>query len=114
VSLPDDYRSRAQLQRGIANELLGEADILTNPTKFVSAIVGQVNATVLEGLADAMDYLRLANVEKPEAEHQFARHRKLSEHNNAIRRAAALGDWAAFDRLVGESTPKDSEPPGGN
>jgi hypothetical protein len=97
MTLPETYRQRAKEQRDAANGLIDEPDILSNATKLISAIVGHVNASVMESLADVMDYQRgAAGVDSATAK----RH-AIIQRNEAIRLAAARGDWSEFDRLAG-------------
>jgi hypothetical protein len=61
----------------------------------VMAIVGKVGAMVLEGDADILDAMWAQTVLDPLME----KRRALMEKNDAIRRAAATGDWSGFDKL---------------
>ena len=97
MTLPDDFRARAKIQRDLANQLLTETDVLTNPTKLVSSIVGQINATVLETQADMMDFMRLTAAQDAAIGQRSALIAKM----NSARMAAARGDWDEFDRLSG-------------
>ncbi len=99
MSLADDYRERAKAQRELANKLVLEPDVLKNATKFVASIVGQVNATVLEGLADTMDYLKASSAQ----DKVLGQRQILMQRMNAARLAAARGDWDEFDRLASGS-----------
>lgn len=103
--LAEDFRARAKAQREAANTLLGAADLKSNAEKQIAATVGQVNATLLEALADVLDYQKAADRLSPLA----ARRQTILEKNNAVRIAAARGQWEEFDRLTGIAA---SEPTG--
>jgi hypothetical protein len=96
-----ELHRRASDQRAAAAVMLESVDLGTEPKKQVTAIVGFCTANVLDALADVLDYLR----ESPGLDAKMAERRKIMERNDAIRRAAAKGDWAEFDRLVGDSGP---------
>ena len=98
ATLSESFRQHAVEQRKASNVLM-EA----NPTlgqisteKLVASIVGQVNANALETMADALDYLQ----KTAGSDGLLDRRRKILERNDAIRTAAAKGDWNEFDKLV--------------
>jgi hypothetical protein len=98
MTLADDFRSRAEEQRESAHSLLGAVDIETSASKRITAVVGFVNASTLEALADLADYLR----QGVQLTRLSDRQRKALEKNDAIRIAAATGDWNRFDELISE------------
>lgn len=109
-----EFRNRARQQREAANVLLAGSEILTDPKKQVAATVGHVASHLFDALADLVEYQQ-ADLE---GDTMASRRRAILERNNAIRKAAARGDWNEFDRLTG-ITPGDSadsggSPPGGN
>lgn len=111
MSLADSFRSRAKQQRDLANELITtqplirqDADGKFDAQNLVTAIVGHLNATILETNADAMDYLRVTTGE----DSLISRRKRIMERNDAIRTAAARGDWEEFDRLAAGDDPAGS------
>lgn len=94
--LAESFRQRAAEQRAIANALLEEADVMSKATKLVPAIVGHVNATMLEALADMVDYQQT----KPVLDEAMERRKAILQRNNEMRLAAANGDWQRFDELA--------------
>ena len=114
MNLSTDFRERAEQQRAAATVVLESTEFDRNPRKQAAAIVGQVNATVFDALADMVDYLR--NCEK--IDDVAARRRAILERNDAIRRAAAVGNWDEFDKLTGVtgdgSSSSDAQDGGGS
>ncbi len=102
MSLADDFRARAkdQAEASAAIFALPDADFAASPKKQALAIIGQVNATTLRTVADAMDYLS-RTIGSDSVTARLAA--KLAE-NNAIRSAAAKGDWDEFNRIVTTGT----------
>lgn len=104
AGLPDDYRARAKEQVAASAALFEEGDFDSNAKKQALAIIGQVNATVLTGLADVMDYLR----QTTGADSAMARRKLILEKNDEIRKAAANGDWKKFDQITGAADPANA------
>lgn len=104
--LSEDFRSRAATQAEASAALFNEPDFQTNAKKQALAIIGQVNSTIYGGLADMLDTLPKAMG----SESMLARRLESLRRNDAIRKAAAKGEWSEFDKLVagldtsGEST----------
>jgi hypothetical protein len=111
LSLADSFRERATEQRNLANGIVDRplVKVVVNEDgtqefdakNLLVAIVGHLNATILETAADQMDYLRVSTGDDSLA----ARRRKIMEQNDAIRRAAASGNWVEFDRLAAGADP---------
>lgn len=97
-NLGDMFRARAKEYRDAANSVLEAPGFGTDPKILVTVIVGHVHANTLECIADLSEYLRSAD----QLDANALRRRAILEKNNAIRQAAARGDWAAFDRLTSE------------
>ena len=110
MSFPDDLRQEASEQRELANDLIGNHPLIrtkvdgdglesTDATNLVSVIVGHVNATMMETIADLTDFLSTGNVAGLNPQRQAA-----IDRNDAIRKAAArahaTGDWNEFDKLT--------------
>jgi len=108
-ALGDEFRRRAKDQREAANTILAAADLQTSAEKQITATVGHVNANLLDALADLVDYDQAKNG----ADRLAVRRLTILERNDAIRTAAARGDWAEFDRLAGIGVAPAS-PPGGD
>ncbi|WP_068130847.1 hypothetical protein [Roseimaritima ulvae] len=124
MSFPDELRSRAVEQRKLANALITDKQLIravvepdgttrTDATNLLMAIVGQINATILESTADSLDYLRVATGE----DSMVARRKAILERNDAVRTAAAIGsttgNWDEFNRLTGIATPGGDSSGGG-
>jgi hypothetical protein len=107
VNLSTDFRQRAVQQRDASFVLVNADDFEQKPRNQVAAIVGQLNATIYDALADTIDYLRGGERIDAIAD----RRRAILERNDAIRRAAASGNWNEFDRLTGNTT---TDSPGGD
>ncbi len=103
MSLADDFRARAkeQAESSAAIFALPDVDFDASPKKQALFIVGQVNATVLKSLADAMDYLSKTTGSTSLTQRIMSR----LASNDALRTAAARGDWDAFDKLVNSNDP---------
>ena len=99
MSLPTEFRQRAAQQRAASSVLVDADDFEQKPRNQVAAIVGQLNATIYDALADTIDYLRGGEKIDMLAD----RRRAILERNDAIRRAAASGNWDEFDRLTGNA-----------
>lgn len=110
IALADHFRAKAKLQRDAANTLLGAGDFDTSAEKQVAATVGQVNANTLEALADLIEYQHATESGGSLA----AKRRAILERNDAIRRAAARGQWDEFDRLTEIAADPDRSPSGGD
>jgi ATP phosphoribosyltransferase len=71
-----------------------------NATLQISAIIGKLEAGILEGTADILDYLSASDTMKPEMQ----RRQQQMEDFDAIRTAASVasarGNWAEYDKLV--------------
>lgn len=87
---PDEMRANAAEQRALANKLI-DADKLDEAQNLISAIVGHVNATVLETGASVIDAMNSPSGQPMTRREKF----------DAIRLAVANGDWDEFDRLAG-------------
>jgi hypothetical protein len=73
-----------------------------NATLQISAIIGKLEAGILEGTADILDYLSASENMKPEMQQR----QRQMEDFDAIRRAAAVatasGDWSGYDNTVNQ------------
>ena len=100
MTLPEEFRARAAEVKKDALILLAAPDILTKADKLIGAIVGMVDAKVLEALASVVEYQEQVNNPNP----RVARLRAIMQRNDAIRQAAAkgssTGNWSEFDELV--------------
>ena len=97
-TLGDDFRVRAAEQHQAALTLLESTEFATDPKKRAAFVVGKVTANTLQLLGELVDYLHGTEV-MTVAE---ARRAEIMERNDAIRNAAAAGEWSEFDRLVKE------------
>jgi hypothetical protein len=109
MSLADEFRTRAKEHRDAANSLIDASAILTD-RNHVAATVGHVTAQLYTALADMEDYHHRAE----EVESATARRRAILERNDAIRKAAARGDWDEFDRLTGIESDASGSTSGGD
>lgn len=105
ATLPEEYRQKAQEQRELSLELLKAPDVLTSATKLVSAIAGQINATVLTGLADLMDYQRVTTGQDSRVQKMQAYMERNALIRNAAAKGQASGDWSDWEKLVGAGDP---------
>ena len=114
AELSDVFRRRSQEQAASSAALFDEEDFDENPKKQALAIIGQVNATVLDAFADVLDNSTLLG-KSAAASALFERRKKVLERNDAIRMAAAKGEWDEFDRLAagGEPSGDDASPSDG-
>jgi hypothetical protein len=98
-SLSETFRARAKEMRDASNVLLKSPELSTSIEKQVAATVGQVNATVLDALADMAD-LQTSGSQAVEIDKRA----ESLKRNHAIRMAAARGfqsgNWDEYDRLV--------------
>ena len=103
MSLAEEFRQRAKEQIGGSSALFEADDFERSAKKQALAVIGQVNATVLEGLADVVDLLdTIATLGGSGSSPANERRVKLLKVNDAIRKAAAKRDWNEFDRLTAE------------
>jgi hypothetical protein len=96
ASLPEEYRQKASEQRELSKQLVEDPKLLEKPKLLVAAIAGQVNATVLSSLADVMDYLRVTTGQ----DSRLQRLNDIVTRANALRTAAARGDWSELDKMT--------------
>lgn len=106
AAISDDFRARAKQQAEASIALFDSADFDAKPKTQALAIIGQVNATLYTALADMADYLRTS----AGADRLSARTGTLLKRNDAIRQAAAKGDWVEFDKLVNGTSDPAAEP----
>lgn len=99
AELSETFRRRSKEQSESSLALFAEADFDTNAKKQAMFVIGQVNATMLDALADVLDNGTLLG-KSAAASALFERRRKVLERNDAIRLAAAKGEWDEFDRLA--------------
>ena len=97
-SLGENFRSRSAEQHENALALLKSPEFITDPEKQAMFVVGKLTANVLHVLGEMVDYLDGAG--KMNAADD--RRTKILERNDAIRNAAASGNWEEFDRLVSQ------------
>lgn len=96
AGIADDFRARSKANAEASETLMKANDFgPSKPIPFASAIIGQVNATIYLALADMMDFTRLSTGLDATSQRRM----KILEINNAIRVAAAKGDWDGFDKL---------------
>ena len=114
MTFSDDMRTRAAEQKQAAADLVTSTELIKcdsdgvfDAKNLLMAIVGFVNATTLEAIADQTDLLQGA--EKQDARHVARKQRE--DKNNAIRTSAARGDWVEFDRLVATHASELAEEP---
>lgn len=89
------FTSKAAEYRNQSAMLMDADDLDTNTTKQIAATVGLVSANMFEGLA-----MLAAMMGAPAPDPAMERRRAILERNDAIRTAAARGDWDEFDKLV--------------
>ena len=108
MSLADELRAQAIEERATANTIVTSRPLIKtseapdgtlelDAKNLLVAVIGHVNATIFEQIADLMDYQRITIGEDSTVARQEARAMKY----DAIRRAAAAQDWTTFDELVG-------------
>lgn len=113
--LGDEFRANAHAQSAAADAIFKAEDFDTNPTKQATAIIGKVNSTlysVAARLAEQRDFPEV-NKKTSLLEKRLA----ILKQNDAVRQAAATGDWEAFDKLVaamGEVKDANGQPDAGS
>lgn len=102
--LADDFRLKAKAQVQATGVLIENLD--QQQKGLVAAIVGQVNGALYMALADMLDY----QAREATLDVGLARMAANLKKTDAIRKAAASGDWNEYDRLVAGGEPKSAEP----
>ena len=100
MSLSDKFRQKASDQSAASLQMFEAEDFERSAKKQALAVIGQVNATLLDGLADVVDHLTLLAASGGGQANE--KRLTILRTNDAIRRAAAKGDWSEFDRLSAE------------
>jgi len=108
AGLPDSFRQRGKESNDASRAMLEAGDFEQSAHKQAMAIIGQVNAALFFALADMMDYLRTTTG----TDSALERRRAILQRNDAIRKAAATGNWDEFDRLTAGDDPASTG--GGN
>lgn len=93
-----DFAKRAEELDLAAKTLLDSTDFEVSRKTQSLFIVGQVTANVMHVMADMVGFLAQTGA----IDEVHARRAKLMEANNAIRLAAAAGNWERFNELVKE------------
>ena len=94
------WRQEAAELRGATGKMLApeNAEALKDDQRqFIAAILGRVEAFVLEAKADIVETMIAA---AGSADPVMVKRRSIMEKNDAIRKAAASGNWVEFDRLT--------------
>ena len=92
-TLSDKFRSLAKTNVEGSNQALEADDFGVSPKKQALAIIGQINATIYNALADTLDEKRAPATGESSLAQTIA-------WNHALRLAAARGDNDEFDRLT--------------
>ncbi len=98
TSLGDDFRKRSAEQHKAAMAVLELPTFSVEPKSQALFVVGKVTANLLELLGETVDYLHGTATMDALAKQRA----KTLEKTNAIRNAAAAGEWGEFNRLVRE------------
>lgn len=116
MSLADDFRQKSQASLDVSNAIL-ESQLFqleenTVLKQAVFAIIGQIKGITLSALADMIDHDPLSAIAEKDTkmDARLAILKKHAELNNAIRIAAAKGNWDEFDRITGEIAGDNGEP----
>jgi hypothetical protein len=96
TDLAQDFERRAKEQTEAAQTLIEAADFNTDPKKQTLFVVGKVTGKFLHALAELTAYLKATD----QLDEAAARRQEIVERSNAIRTAAALGNWDEVNRLA--------------
>ena len=102
ATLADNFRAKAKQYIDASSVLLASDEYKTDVTKQISIVVAQVNANTFQSLADIVDWHDRGN----RVGGMIDRAGLLLKKNDAIRKAAASGNWDEFDKLVNGGEPK--------
>lgn len=92
------YAKKADEMITAAQTLFEQTNFRTDPAIQLQATVGFITGRMFQLIGEAVDYLEgLEGMS--EAEKRLA---KFEERNNALRTAAASGNWTEFQRIVSE------------
>jgi hypothetical protein len=95
-ALATKFRESAREKSDLADKIMAETSFAADPKNQITVVVGKVVAHMLVALADVLEFQDGARQIDGKAE----RRRQSLEKNDAIRRAAAAGNWDEFDQLV--------------
>jgi len=99
AGLAETLRQRAKETALAATSMLDAEDFETSAKKQSLFIIGQVNANTFATMADVLEQIELT-ARTQTAEAIIERRASVLKRNDAIRRAAASGDWNEYDRLA--------------
>ena len=79
-----------------ANNVAAATDLASDVTKQIALIVGKINASHLNALADVVDHLGTSGGTRDERRHS----RQFAALRIAAARAIATDDWTEFDTAI--------------
>lgn len=98
--LAKQYRDLAAEHNSAARSLYDSDTFITDTRKQTNAVVGFVSSKLYHALADMVEYFE----GKEQLDPKIAQRKAILERNEAIRKAAARGDWDEFDKLSAGSS----------
>lgn len=99
AGLADELRQRSKDTAASANTLFESDDFEISVKKQSLFVIGQVKASLFSTLAEVLEELDY-NARAREQTSQWDKRAEVLKRNEAIRRAAASGDWDEYDRIV--------------